>query len=482
MTEQTIFAREPGKLGIRIPRSAWKAAGHSASAAMRQKGTLVSQGKLSDWVADDLRQVDDEVVCFGPGFEGLSLEELLVSKLDQTVQIQRLASVARALNRLDLVSGIPADTKSTGIPTGIQSAGILVSANGDVLILPPALVSRAAARTQSGEGPSPEGNPAIGASIMLAGILRRIYLAEVSATTGTTGANADKKSSPKATTDDRRKGDPFVPLGLIAPRLDPRLADLADRAMDQSTSSPSLADWAKALDEAGKNKYQRELSPEQVASLELQLKSTETKVAKKLAFKRFITKRGSLITGLAITAVVIAAIAIFDRPPPGPDLSESGPEALVRAYYEAIDIMDLATMDACLEGKAGKDDKSLVTNLTVVMKMRQAYSPDALFISAKEWIASGSPELVQGALMFGITDLEIHSLDLPPPRQSTDGKTAGGKAIPVAESRFEARYTLWTTESNEELVHGAPARRIDRLILEEGKNGWKITAIERENS
>ncbi|MDZ7581151.1 MAG: hypothetical protein U5R30_11115 [Deltaproteobacteria bacterium] len=52
---------------------------------------------------------------------------------------------------------------------------------------------------------------------------------------------------PAADTDDRRKGDPFVPLGLIAPRLDPRLAALADRALEQPASPPSLDDWDKAF-------------------------------------------------------------------------------------------------------------------------------------------------------------------------------------------------------------------------------------------
>ena len=150
MTEPTIFAREPGRLGIRIPRSAWKAAGHSASAAMRQKGILVSQGQLSEWVADDQHQVDDEVVCSGPGFDGFSLEELLHAGLDETTMIQRLAAVARILSRLDHETSLPANLPA-GLPAGIQSAGILVSASGDVLILPPALVSRAAARTRKSE-------------------------------------------------------------------------------------------------------------------------------------------------------------------------------------------------------------------------------------------------------------------------------------------------------------------------------------------
>lgn len=459
MTEQKIFVREPGRLGIRIPRSAWKAAGHSASTAMRQKGTLVSQGQLSDWVVDDMRQVDDELICYGPGFDGLSLEELFNKGLDEATLLQRLAAAARALHRLE-----------TSLPSGIQSAGILVAADGDVLVLPPALVSRAAARTQSGEGPTPESNPAIAASVLLAGTLRRLYLSKVS---------VDTDSASKA--GDRRKGDPFVPLGLIAPSLYPKLAILADRAMDQITSSPSLADWARAYDEAGKNKYQRKLSTEELANLELQLKAAETKVGKRLSRKRFITKRGGFLAALAITAVVIASIAIFDRPPPGPDLSELGPEALVQAYYEAIDTLDLASLEACLEGKVGKEDRSLVTNLSVVLKMRQAYARDTLFISAGEWIAAGSPELEDGALMYGLSNLEIRSLALPPPGNPADGSSAAGQAVPPAQSSFEAKYTLWTTGSSEDSIRGIHTSRIDQLLLTKGKKGWKIIAIERES-
>jgi hypothetical protein len=464
-TTPGIFTREPGRLGIRIPRSAWKAAGHSASVAMRQQGTLVSKGRLSDWLADDLRQVDNEVVCYGPGFDGLSLEELLHADLSEFTKIQRLALAAKALSSLD---------HETSLPVGIQSAGILVSTDGEVLVLPPALVSRAAAKAQGGKGLPPEANPAMAASMMLAGILRRIYLPEVS---GITGASENRSSSSKASDYDRRKGDPFVPLGLIAPHLDSSLAGLADRAMDQNTGSPSMDDWVKAFDSAAKNKFCRELSSDELAGFELQRKATETRVARKLAFRHFMIKRGGLLTGLAIAVIVIAGIAIFDRPPPGPDLSGLGPEAIVQAYYEGIDALDLALLEACLEGKAGKDDKSLVTNLTVVMKMRQAYSPDDLSIRAEDWVAEGSPGLAAGSLMFGITGLEIRSLALAPA-----GQAAGNQPAKSTESHFEARYTLWTTESNEELVRGIPAHRKDRLTLAEGKKGWKIIAIERENS
>jgi hypothetical protein len=471
MTGQTIFARETGRLGIRIPRSAWKAAGHSASLAMRQKGILIHQGQLCDWAADDLRQVDDEVICVGPGFEGLSLEELLASKLDKTIQIQRLASVARALHRLENESTLPA---------GIQSAGILVSSNGDVLVLPPALIARAAARTRKGEDPGPEDQPAIAASILLGGILRRIFLHQAERNTSSTneaarntGSNNNAVEVASADTDDRRKGDPFVPLGLIAPRLDPGLATLADRGMAQPATPPTLIDWDKSFEEAGKKKYLRELSHAEMARLELERQAAEIRTGKKLARKRFLAKRGGLLVGLAITAVVIAGIAIFDRPPPGPDLSELEPEALVHAYYEALEALDLAIMEACLEGKASqpvKDDRSLVTNLTVVMKMRQAYSPQAPFIPAEEWMATGSQELVEGTMLYGITGLKIQQLPLP-----------GSPAPSAVETRFEARYTLWTTESSEEVIRGAATRRIDRLVLTQGKTGWKIISIERES-
>jgi hypothetical protein len=471
MTGQSIFARETGRLGIRIPRSAWKAAGHSASVAMRQKGTLIHQGQFSDWVADDLRQVEDEVICLGPGFEGLSLEELLEAKLDRTILLQRLASVARALHRLD---------HESILPVGIQSAGILVAANGDVLVLPPALITRAAARARKGEGPGPESQPAIAASIILAGILRRIFLHQAERNTGSTneaamnsGSNNNAVEIASADTEDRRKGDPFVPLGLIAPRLEPGLATLADRGMEQPATPPSLDDWNRAFEEAGKKKYFRDLPHDELLKLELERKTAEIRTGKKLARKRFLAKRGSLLTGLAITAVIIAGIAIFDRPAPGPDLSELEPEALVQAYYGALDALDLAMMEACLDGKASqpvKDDRSLVTNLTVVMKMRQAYSPHSPFIPAHEWVATGSPELAEGAMLYGITGLEIEQLPLP-----------GSPAPSAVETRFVARYTLWTTESSEEVIRGSATHRIDRLDLVQGKKGWKIISIERES-
>jgi hypothetical protein len=471
MTESTIFAREPGRLGIRIPRSAWKAAGHSASAAIWQKGILVSQGQVSEWIADDLRQVDDGIVCLGPGFDGLSLEELLHSGLDETTMIQRLASVVRAMNKLD---------QEGHLPSGIQGAGILVSADSEVLVLPPALVSRAATRGRSGKGYTPEADPAIAASAMLAGILRCIFLPRPAESIKHPSAAA--MAGGHGDTIDTRAGEPFVPLGLIAPRLDPGLAALADRGMNQESATPTLADWVSAFEEAAGHGYFRELSAEQLARIELQRQSAETRANKKIARRRFVARRGSLLTALGITAVAIVALAVFDRPPPGPDLSALGPEAIVQTYYEAISSLDLALLEACLDGKTGRDDKSLLTNLTVVMKMRQAYSPDAPYLSAGDWLAAGSPALAEGIFMFGITGLEIRNLAEQAATQPSVGTSTAVQLGSAMESRFEARYTLWTTESNEELMRGVPAHRKDRLTLAEGRSGWKIIAIERENS
>ena len=87
--------------------------------------------------------------------------------------------------------------------------------------------------------------------------------------------------------------------------------------------------------------------------------------------------------------------------------------------------------------------------------------------------------------MYGITELAVRNLDQvanPAGQNQAAGRLAiENEASKVNESWFEAQYTLWTTESGDDGIHGIHIRRTDQLILAKGKKGWKIIVIEREN-
>jgi len=121
-------------------------------------------------------------------------------------------------------------------------------------------------------------------------------------------------------------------------------------------------------------------------------------------------------------------------------------------------------MEACVIGKAGKDDISMIMNFFVISKVRQAYEfNEGSIMRAREWIESGQP--ITEKTIFGITDFSVRIL-------SDDGKNAS----------LEANYILWVPGSNSEEITIMPIERHiirDQLKLSFKKDAWQIAEIIR---
>jgi hypothetical protein len=459
------------KLALRFSSGAVKGSGPALTSAMSEEGFLIpaDSSRIEVWKFDGIAQEGEGASLVGPAFEGASLDD--AESLREGMSL--LSRVARAL--VALASG-------GKLPRGLVSSGILVSkaktagAPGAVLILPPA----AAAKALSTQGPSSRAaavarltsphsqSPEADASFFLAQAAYRCA----------TGKNAFEREAaePGNLAGSKRYSLAAV---LAAPRLDPALAALIDAALDDPNRA-GLGAWAEALEAASAAGWERELSAGEEAQIARRRASVEAETAKVLKRDAFFLKRGGLIIGAAVVLLVVgfAVSDIARAQRDKPNFSGLPPLEVVRHYYEAMDGIDLDSLEACGERGAIKADMDVLTNLVVLTKTRMAYEGRSPILPAKGWIASGMKALKETDFLYGIVGLEIADVD------------SGDVVGPSADARrFRATYSLWSPDRVEDSsgdpgkVRSQPKedKRVDELVLRQGKKGWRIVSLDRRH-
>jgi len=203
-----------------------------------------------------------------------------------------------------------------------------------------------------------------------------------------------------------------------------------------------------------------QLSPEENMRLEKE-KKRHLKIQNVLIkTKRFVllNKQALIWASVAIFFILFLVVSttrsFYQRPTTKGMVSD----AVTLAYYEAFDSLDHRFMEACVQGRAGKNDINAVMNIIAVDKTRQAYemSTRSTYITAKEWIESGGEQ--PSTDVFGITDLSIFHLS---------GREEDGLVM------YRVNYLLWSPD-------GYIIDRSDILTLtQDRRKNWKITEIVR---
>ena len=179
--------------------------------------------------------------------------------------------------------------------------------------------------------------------------------------------------------------------------------------------------------------------------------------------RRFVVRNTALIAGIAAAVLILFLVvrSIIAGRAGLPDTGGLGALEVAETWYRAIGEMDHQMMEACVTGKAGKDDIDMVTRFYVLNKVREAYEPGFSVTPAQEWIDAGAPAEAQ---VFGVSDLRVEKI-----REDTE------------EARFAAEFTLWVPEpvnSGEAPVPvGRPCH--DELTLTRVKGNWRISTINR---
>jgi hypothetical protein len=298
---------------------------------------------------------------------------------------------------------------------------------------------------------------------------------------------------------DMREGV-FLPLRLAAPGLDPKAADMVDRALAglkdaAPVKRPPPAAFAELLQ--GSPSFFRELRGEELAKLEEERRRYEKKRKLAVGTRRFVARNSAVLAGaaaaLVITVLIVNSFIASRRDRPNTAGMDS--RQVVETYYNAFGSLDHTLMEACVMNKAGKGDIDMVTRFFVTTKVRQAYEYTAVaVIPARDWFEMGSPPTATPVM--GVTDLALSPIA---------GDEAGD------EIRYRARYVLWIPGPADEDEEGpapivavpgpppeqpagqgtgpaAPALEFipplgyaftDELSLVRHKGSWRITKIDR---
>jgi hypothetical protein len=464
----TISKDGADKLALRFPSGALKGAGVTLAAAMNEEGFLVAPGaaRAGRWRFESLVQEGEGALLLGPGFEGLSLDELEGARAGMPA----LLALARALAALAAEGCLPRGLVSSGILESEARAGEGPAA---ILVLPPTAVAKAL----SARGPdaragavarltSPRsGGPEADASFFLAQAAYRYA----------TGSSAFEREAFEAGSL-AGSARHSTAAALAAPRLDPALAALVDTALDDP-NRVGLDSWIRTLEAAAALGWERELPEGEASDLARRRAAAEAESRKKRRRADFFRRRGGVLIAVGAALLVVALVAgdMIRAQRDKPDFSMLPPLELARQYYAALDSLDLDSLEACGERDAIKDDRNVVLNLVVITKTRMAYEGKDPVLHAKDWVAAGEGALAPTDFLYGIVALDL----------ADESAGAGGGAL---ARRLRATYTFWSLERVDD-PSGDPSktvmrprgeRRVDELALARGKKGWKIVGIERK--
>ncbi|GHV87971.1 hypothetical protein AGMMS50267_03310 [Spirochaetia bacterium] len=272
----------------------------------------------------------------------------------------------------------------------------------------------------------------------------------------------------------------FVPPCLIAPGLNDAPAALITTALTPASPAkgkpPTLEDFAALLAAPIQiGDFFHPVSDAERAKLDTGREQFNKRTKRAVDTKRFVRRNITILGGasaaLAVIALVITSFVRADAARPTTKGME--PVQVVEAYYGAFNTLDHTLMDACVIGKAGKGDISVITNVFVMGRMRQAYEYNAGVMTPAEWLEKGGGPSERS--VFGLTDLRITG------------------PIDTGHADYRVSYLLWTTfpvgetDSPAEQTPAVPDTVLpsstaitDTVRLERDKKGlWHIAEIVR---
>jgi hypothetical protein len=471
-----------------------------------QEGSIVlPDGRMLLWQPGGAEELKGTMVVWGPDFEGERLDQLLNPAALTSPEARHKA--LEALGRW--IAAYP-QGKS------LWPAGVLIvppsQENGPypagTVFFPPEGLRL---RVVQAEGEDAwfnggeslvcrdlEGDAA--ASFTAGAMLYRILAAEKSLAGGEDAALPFPVRDKDLLHQDMREGI-FLPLRLAAPGLDPKAADLTDRALagvKTPVSRPPLADFTEILEKTGETALFRELDGGELEKLREERRRLEKKRKLTVGTRRFVVRNTAILAGIgaALAIVFLVVNSMISSRRDRPTTAGMDSRQVVEAYYGAFGKMDHTLMEACVLKKAGKGDIDMVARYFVTSRVRQAYEYTAeAVIPAQDWFEMGAPPT--SVPIFGVSDLSL-------------ARTAGDEA--AEELNYRAEYILWIPGPGEDDEEGAipiiavpgpeqpaasppgapaveaedfiPPRGypfIDDLTLIRHKGDWRISKITRVN-
>lgn len=190
----------------------------------------------------------------------------------------------------------------------------------------------------------------------------------------------------------------------------------------------------------------------------------QTKRAKRAVFWRM---KGWLVITIAVSAILVAWFTIgrISEALKPPYTRFMNPQQIIVEYYQGLNALDLARMDAALAKKVKNPWAMEVTNLFVTRQTRRAYEGFSPTVDPEEWIAEGQKPLIEGSFLYGTTDVSVTRLD---------EHTFEAQAILYAPYPYDEEETDFENRPSGTFIYSLA----QTFTLEIGKKGWyEITSI-----
>lgn len=385
---------------------------------LEEEGLLVTGSQLTSWRFDEVRQQGDCITIAGPGFQGVSLHQLLHASGNRQNPGSALASLTEAL----LAQVLGAMELVLQQRPGFQLAGpaqILLgqdeSGQASILFLPPTLLRRAVESTTAQEqsrllgcylNPLLEGEEAVAFS-------QSVYLYQFLARTLPIQGEGlpFPELDPQRRLDDYRDQN-FLPLELAVPGVNPPLAAAVNwnlrlgskeaeaakaaatkKSLKKSppeTGSPLLL--AGMLEELEPGTLVEELGQKEKREIAQRREAFCRRQGKRLKRRRMARRYSTWIkvgAALLVAAALAGAIRLKDwrQDYVAYDLT---PSQVCRVVYTALEEQNLV-MAKAMVSKTGHKEAGVkeflerLTNLFVANRMRTGMDPTSRTVTPGHW-------------------------------------------------------------------------------------------------
>ncbi len=410
-------------------------------------GLLWSKSGITNWSLSGITIHNNEIIPYGSYLEGKTLAEITVGKEE--------------LLNLTLFFYLLHETDRT--PENIISTGLYFLEDNGILLFPVTILKLITAHQDDSYNkkyveiynhPEFEGEKAL------------CFTLGVLAYKMTTGVYPFEGAHITEIHELMRRSKP-VPPRLKNPELRTDFSTIIMNSIFPTVeNSITLKKWVVLLEKVTIEGDREDISTDKIRERKVKAHSLEKQ--RNVSFRRtmYLNKNWKRIVIGIISAVLIGIVlsAPIRNALKPPVTKGYPPEKVVQLYYESINSLDLETLDDCVTGNAGKEDRREVTGIFVVSKVRKGYEGSSGLVNASDWIKKGKPALKDGDSLYGLTDIVI--------------KRTG-------EDTFIAQYNRWRTDFPEKTeassIKGKSVRThmVDDIHLIKKKDTWYIDAIKR---
>lgn len=358
-------------------------------------GWLVEGPSVREWRFEGIVEKSGSVFLYGAHVTGIPLSSILGMPVAQA-----LPFLLRLVQTLTLLS-------ERGMPRfPLQTDCVLFTGSDGVLFLPPDVLreirdhsafSLTRESYESINHPDLKGDA--GVSYSIAALLYRII----------TGAFPFTGESAEEMHEQARKLEINAPTGVV-PELSAEVSALVMAGLGRARRpAVTLAEWADRLAAWQGQELLHAVSPGDREQAVRAAAARHQSASRSFGRRVFWEKNWRVVAIVAVVVIAAAAgVGSIVRNVLAPRVTRGySPARVVEAFYSSMNTLDHQTMQACVIGRAGREQINEVTTLYVTSRVTQGYEGRSNVLSAAEWDKQGRPKLVSPATLYGVTGLTL---------------------------------------------------------------------------